>query len=200
MAKQSKHVRFQVAHKAAQIIAEEGISDYAFAKRKASKFFGLLDGDGLPSNDEINNAIKEYQAIFIDSEHEVRLQKLRIEALSLMKKLHAFNPHLTGSVLDGTANRYPIIHIHLYSDSMKEIEFFLLNHNIKYETRDSRPYKKDSEQISKLMPILTIEGTMGPIELIIHQSENLKPKKQKVSILGLEALIKTTSIDSKTTY
>ena len=38
MARQSKHIRFQVAHKAAQMMAEEGISDYAFAKRKAAKF------------------------------------------------------------------------------------------------------------------------------------------------------------------
>ena len=65
MARQSKHIRFQVAHKAAQMMAEEGISDYAFAKRKAAKFFGLDDGDALPSNDEINDAIKEHQAIFL---------------------------------------------------------------------------------------------------------------------------------------
>ena len=44
MARQSKHIRFQVAHKAAQMMAEEGISDYAFAKRKAAKFFGLMMG------------------------------------------------------------------------------------------------------------------------------------------------------------
>ena len=111
MARQSKHIRFQVAHKAAQMMAEEGISDYAFAKRKAAKFFGLMDGEALPSNDEINDAIKEHQAIFFDEEHEARLKVLRLEALSLMKKLKAFNPHLTGPALDGTAGRYPTIHI-----------------------------------------------------------------------------------------
>jgi hypothetical protein len=64
MARQSKYIRLQVAHKAAQIMAEEGISDYAFAKRKAAKFFGLIEGNMLPSNNEINEAIKEHQAIF----------------------------------------------------------------------------------------------------------------------------------------
>ena len=126
MARQSKHIRFQVAHKAAQMMAEEGISDYAFAKRKAAKFFGLMDGDALPSNDEINDAIKEHQAIFFDEEHEERLKVLRLEALSLMKRLSAFNPHLTGGALDGTAGRYPTLHIQLYADSMKEVEFFYL--------------------------------------------------------------------------
>ena len=125
MARQSKHIRFQVAHKAAQMMAEEGISDYAFAKRKAAKFFGLMDGGALPSNEEINDAIKEHQAIFFDEEHEERLKVLRLEALSLMKKLSAFNPHLTGSALDGTAGRYPTLHIQLYADSMKALNFFM---------------------------------------------------------------------------
>ena len=189
MARQSKHIRFQVAHKAAQMMAEEGISDYAFAKRKAAKFFGLMDGDALPSNDEINDAIKEHQAIFFDEEHEMRLKILRVEALSLMKKLSAFNPHLTGGALDGTAGRYPTIHIQLYADSMKEVEFFLLGHNITYETRDRKSRTKDPMQDKKIIPVLTLEGSMGPIELLIYHIDDLKINKLKASIEETERLI-----------
>ena len=191
MARQSKHIRFQVAHKAAQMMAEEGISDYAFAKRKAAKFFGLMDGEALPSNDEINDAIKEHQAIFFDEEHEARLKELRLEALSLMKKLSAFNPHLTGPALDGTAGRYPTIHIQLYADSMKEVEFFLLNHNIAYETRDRKSNTKDSMQDKKVIPVLTLEGSVGPIELLIYHIDDLKINKLKASIEETERLITT---------
>ena len=191
MARQSKHIRFQVAHKAAQMMAEEGISDYAFAKRKAAKFFGLMDGEALPSNDEINDAIKEHQAIFFDEEHEARLKVLRLEALSLMKKLSDFNPHLTGPVLDGTAGRYPTIHIQLYADSMKEVEFFLLNHNIAYETRDRKYHTKDPMQDKKIIPVLTLEGSMGPIELLIYHIDDLKTNKLKASIEETERLITT---------
>lgn len=190
MARQSKHLRFQVAHKAAQMMAEEGISDYAFAKRKAAKFFGLDDGDALPSNDEINDAIKEHQAIYFDEEHEARLKVLRLEALSLMKKLIAFNPHLTGSALDGTAGRYPTLHIQLYADSMKEVEFFLLNHNIAYETRDRKSRTKDPMQDKKKIPILTLEGSMGPIELFINHKDDLKLIKLKASINEIQNLLK----------
>ena len=190
MARQSKHIRFQVAHKAAQMMAEEGISDYAFAKRKAAKFFGLMDGDALPSNDEINDAIKEHQAIFFDEEHEASLRILRLEALSLMKKLNAFNPHLTGAVLDGTAGRYPTIHIQIYADSMKEVEFFLLNHNIVYETRDRKSRTKDPMQDKKIIPVLTLEGSMGPIELLIYHVDDLKINKVKASIEETEILLK----------
>ena len=189
MARQSKHIRFQVAHKAAQMMAEEGISDYAFAKRKAAKFFGLMDGDALPSNDEINDAIKEHQAIFFDEEHEQRLKELRLEALDLMKKLNAFNPHLTGGVLDGTASRYPTIHIQIYADSMKEVEFFLLNHNIIYQTRDRKSRTKDPMQDKKITPVLTLEGSLGPIELLIYHVDDLKINKSKASINETQELI-----------
>ena len=189
MARQSKHIRFKVAHKAAQMMAEEGISDYAFAKRKAAKFFGLMDGDALPSNDEINDAIKEHQAIFFDEEHEAGLKILRLEALSLMEKLNAFNPHLTGGVLDGTAGRYPIIHIQIYADSMKEVEFFLLNHNIAYETRDRKSRTKDPMQDKKIIPVLTLEGSMGPIELLIYHVDDLKINKPKGSIIEIKNII-----------
>jgi len=190
MARQTKHIRFQVAHKAAQMMAEEGISDYAFAKRKAAKFFGLMDGDALPSNDEINDAIKEHQAIFFDEEHEASLKILRLEALSLMKKLNAFNPHLTGGVLDGTAGRYPTIHIQIYADSMKEVEFFLLNHNIAYETRNRKSRTKDPMQDKKIIPVFTLEGSMGPIELLIYHVDDLKLNKYNASIQKLEGMIK----------
>ena len=190
MARQSKHIRFQVAHKAAQMMAEEGISDYAFAKKKAAKFFGLMDGEALPSNDEINDAIKEHQAIFFDEEHEARLKILRLEALSLMKQLNAFNPHLTGSALDGTAGRYPTIQIQLYADSMKEVEFFLLNHNMNYETRDRKSRTKDPMQDKKIIPVLTLEGSMGPIELLIFHTDDLKINKSKASIEETEILLK----------
>ena len=190
MARQSKHLRFQVAHKAAQMMAEEGINDYAFAKRKAAKFFGLQDGDALPSNDEINDAIKEHQAIYFDEEHEARLKVLRLEALSLMKKLIAFNPHLTGAALDGTAGRYPTLHIQLYADSMKEVEFFLLNHNIVYKTHDRKSRTKDPMQDKKMIPVLTLEGSMGPIELLIYHVDDLKINKSKASIEETEALLK----------
>ncbi len=193
MARQSKHLRFQVARKAAQMMAEEGISDYAFAKRKAAKFFGLNDRDTLPSNDEINDAIKEHQAIYFDEEDEKRLKGLRLEALDLMKKLSTFNPHLTGSTLDGTAGRYPILRIQLYADSMKEVEFFLLNHNIAYKTYDRKSRTKDPMQNKKNIPVLELEGLMGPIELLIYHIDDLKINKPKGSIIKIKSIFNQVS-------
>lgn len=193
MSRKAKHIRQQVAIKAAELIIEEGINDYAFAKRKAAKFFGHMEENALPSNNEIKVAIKEHQAIFFDKEHEVRLRALRLEALNLMKKLSAFNPYLTGDILDGNINRHPTLHIHLYTDSMKEVEFFLLNHNIKYETSDQKLYAKDSMQIKKLTPVLTFEGSLGPIKLLIFQLNDIKKNSLQANLKQIKDLMNKES-------
>jgi hypothetical protein len=74
---------------------------------------------------------------------------------------------------------------------MKEVEFFLLNHNIIYETRDRKSRTKDPMQDKKIIPVLTLEGSIGPIELLIYHIDNLKINKIKASIDDLEKIIKT---------
>jgi hypothetical protein len=106
-----------------------------------------------------------------------------------MKKLSAFNPHLTGGALDGTAGRYPTLHIQLYADSMKEVEFFLLNHNIVYKTRDRKSRTKDPMQDRKMIPVLTLEGSIGPIELLIYHIDDLKINKPKGATIEIENII-----------
>ena len=81
------------------------------------------------------------------------------------------------------------LHIQLYADSMKEVEFFLLNHNIAYETRDRKSRTKDPMQDKKMIPILTLEGSMGPIELFIYHIDDLKINKTKASIEETEKLL-----------
>jgi hypothetical protein len=72
---------------------------------------------------------------------------------------------------------------------MKEVEFFLLNHNIAYETRDRKSNTKDPVQDKKVIPVLTLEGSMGPIELLIYHIDDLKINKSKASIGDIEDLL-----------
>ena len=72
---------------------------------------------------------------------------------------------------------------------MKEIEFFLLNNNIAYETRDRKSRTKDPLQDKKIIPVLTLEGSMGPIELLIYHIDDLKLNKSKASIEETEKLL-----------
>ena len=63
-------LRQLIAQKAARMMAEEGISDYAFAKKKAGRQLGIVEMDCLPTNAEIEEEIKLY-APFLDRQIQI---------------------------------------------------------------------------------------------------------------------------------
>lgn len=132
----SDQLRQTIAGAAARLMAEGGISDYGSAKRKAARQLGAGHGDSLPSNTEVEAALRDYQAIFQDEEQHERIRDLRMMALEVMGLLTDFRPCLTGPVLDGTAGRYAPIEIDLFADSSKDVEIFLLSKGISYASDD----------------------------------------------------------------
>lgn len=184
MARQSKHSRLQVAHKAAQIMAEEGINDYAFAKHKAAKYFGFTEKKelALPSNDEINLAIKEYQKIFLDPLSQENLSLLRLEALKIMEDLNRFNPYLISFIDENTSYPTTKTLIHLYTDNTKELELFLLNKSINYKSSHKKYYYS-----------INLEGMYGEIILNIFSENYQHSKLKKISIKNLKKLLNQTS-------
>ena len=86
----TKNIRLSIANKAAEIIMEEGITDYQYAKKKAVRYLDLDTVDLLPSNDEIDKALLDYRLIF-KAELDIELIKtIKTEALRIkrFKKLH----------------------------------------------------------------------------------------------------------------
>ena len=170
-----------VASRAAEIIMEEGVTDYLFAKRKAAKSLGLLTNDNLPSNHEIDNALKEYQNIFqeqVDSETIVKIKK---EALNIMTLFKDFNPHLTGQLLEGLIPKFPKIQINLFTDNLKEVEYILLNKNIAFDIKDKLYQEKLSKKKStKTIPAFILEGLWFPIELKVYFENDIRSKKNNL--------------------
>jgi hypothetical protein len=146
-------MRGRIAHLAARMIAEDGISDYGLAKRKAARQVGAPDSRNLPTNLEIEDALRAYQALYQADEHPERLQRLRLLALEMMRLLEPFDPHLTGPVLSGSAGRHAEIHLHLYTDDVKDLELFLLNRQVPFRTRETRVW---SGGVSALVPTFQI--------------------------------------------
>ena len=60
----SKNIKLSVANLAAQLIMEEGIKDYLYAKKKAAKSLGINENANLPTNSQIDKAIDEFNKIF----------------------------------------------------------------------------------------------------------------------------------------
>jgi hypothetical protein len=151
-------MRGRIAHLAARMIAVDGISDYGLAKRKAARQAGAPDSRNLPTNLEIEDALRAYQALYQANEHPERLLRLRQLALELMRLLEPFNPHLTGPVLSGSAGRHAEIHLHLYTDDVKELEVFLLNREIPFRARETRVWSGDVSAVVPSFQISTREA------------------------------------------
>lgn len=168
---QRRQMRELIAQAAARMIAEDGIQDYALAKRKAARQLGAADTHSLPSNGEVQQALRLHQGLYQKDEQPRRLQQLRTEALATMRMLERFNPCLTGPVLTGTATRHSDISLQLFTDSAKEVELFLLNRNTPYETGETR-YKLNDETVS--VPTFTLRGETGAVRLTVFSSEDFR--------------------------
>ena len=151
-----QHMRARIAAVAARIMAEDGIQDFATAKRKAARQLGAGDTQSLPNNEEVEAELRVYQSLYQGEEQRERLRYLRTQALAAMEQLAQFNPYLTGSVLKGTAGRYADIDLQVYADSDKELEIFLLNRNIPFETSELRHYSGDQGMVKNISAVLLL--------------------------------------------
>ena len=182
---QIKQARIIVANRAAEIIMEEGITDYQFAKRKAAKYLDYQSSDFLPSNDEIDSALKEYQKIYRADIDVSLIDKIKSEAIRVMELFKNFNPHLVGQLIDGLIPKYPVLQINLYTDNMKEIEYLLLNNKIEFDLKDKNISEKRTKKKSlRSIPIVKIEGSHFPIELKILDENDFKLKKNNLNLIN----------------
>ncbi|KND56254.1 putative nucleotidyltransferase [Candidatus Paraburkholderia kirkii] len=135
-------VREEIAIAAARMIAEDGL-DYSTAKRKAARQVvgeAKIGGKFLPDNDQIEEEIREYQAIFQSDSQPAVLRRMRETALDWMERLKPFDPYLTGAVLNGTAGEHSDIHLQCFCDNPKEVVIYLLNANVQYDVSETRHF------------------------------------------------------------
>jgi hypothetical protein len=158
-------MREQLAHQAAKLMAEDGITDYAFAKRKAARQLGAADTQHLPSNQEVDDALHSYRALYQRDSHPGILYQLREEALKAMRLLAEFHPYLTGSVLNGTAGEHSDINLMLFSDDTKAVLLFLLKSKIDFEDGS---WKVRVGGHDETVPSYTLTSESGiPIHIIV---------------------------------
>jgi hypothetical protein len=157
-------MRARIAAAAARLMAEDGIDDFALAKRKAARQLGAGDTQALPRNDEIEAELRAYRALYQADEHPEILRELREIALEAMRALEQFNPYLTGPVLAGTAGPHSEIDLQLFPDSAKEVEIFLLDRGVAFSTHEGRRFSGDRARAVSLIS-LTWDGV--PVRLSI---------------------------------
>jgi hypothetical protein len=171
--------RARIAAAAARLMAEDGIDDFALAKRKAAKQLGALESQSLPGNDEIEAELRAYLALYQADEHPQRLAELRQIAFDAMRTLEHFSPYLTGAVLKGIPGPYAEIELQLFPDSVKEVEIFLLDRNIPYATHESRRYAGDRPHS---VSVLALAWQGVPLRLSIFD-----PRDERIALKTSQA-------------
>lgn len=166
-------LRAEIAAAAARLIAEDGL-DYNTAKRKAAKQIlgnNKVRGDILPDNAQLEDEVRNYNALFFGDTQPIRLLHLRKIALALMQELADYKPYLTGAILNGTAGEHSDIHLHLFVDSPKDVEIFLLNKDVSFEVSENEHPVSRKDPIEVLSFMWRREGvhlTLYPTEDIRH--------------------------------
>jgi len=162
--------RLRVAQVAARLMAEDGIDDFAAAKRKAARQVGMADMRQLPSNAEIEAALRTHQTLYGGSEHDARIRELRAKALRVMRDLERFNPYLTGSVLSGTAGKYAHIDLLLFTENEKAVELYLMQRG-SYRAVQRRLWVGESARTAQTF---TVDDDGTEIELLVLALDDLR--------------------------
>ncbi len=158
-------LRILLTQECARLMAEEGLTDFRSAKRKAAQRLAVTDQRLLPDNREIEQALLDYQRLFQADRQPQRLQNLREAALEAMRFLANFRPRLVGSVLSGAAGPDTAIQLHLFADTPEDVALFLMNQRIPFETGERRLKLSNGEPIT--LPVFRFSAGDHDLDLTV---------------------------------
>ena len=174
----SSELRHRLAQEAARLMYEEEVKQYFTAKRLAAK--RLLGHGGhqklryrpqdLPSNGEIKDALLELVRFQEGDLNQQRLFAMRVIALETMRDLNPFQPRLIGSVSTGHVRKGSDIDLHVFTNSLEELEHYLYYLGWRFETK--RVTIKVASQFQDYTHILY--ERVFPIELSIYPPEEIR--------------------------
>jgi len=151
--------RARIAQVTARLIAEHGFTDWAAARRKACRELDVSESGDLPANEEIEQALREYNTLFQPEAQAGTLRQQRLEALRWMERLEAWRPVLTGAVAAGWATEHSLLSIELEADDPKEVEMALINAGVSYGVGQGRGDHAPAQ--------LRVESPVGELRLTV---------------------------------
>jgi hypothetical protein len=166
-------LKSEIAATAARMVVEEGL-EYGPAKRRAVKQLGAPGRSELPSNDDVEDAVREYIALFCADTQPLELLALRKLALTWMERLAEFRPFLTGAVWHGTATRLSDIYIQLFCDDSKSAEIALIDHQIDYEPRTVQGFQGEPVEALSLSSLSRELGETIGVHLMVYDHDDLR--------------------------
>lgn len=166
-------LRYLLAQETARILAEEGVRDFRFAKRKAAERLGFDQRNlHLPTNLEVEQALGAHQRLFRADSQAAHVRELREIAREAMRMLNGFDARLVGSVLAGTASDHAIVYLHVFSDVPEQLAIFLMEKHIPYEISARKLKSGDGAQ--RQYPVYRFVAGNTPIELTVFSVDGIR--------------------------
>ena len=164
-----------VAATAARLVVEEGM-EYGPAKRKAA---GLLGGArvraaALPGNDQLEDAVRQYIALFCAETQPAELASLRRVALQWMERLAPLRPYLTGAVWRGTATRLNPVRLQLFCDDPKAAEIALLDLGLPYDVATTPGPRGQPVDVLRVLAPSAALGERVAVHLTVLDHDDLR--------------------------
>ena len=163
----------EIAATAARLAVEEGL-EYGPAKRRAVRQLGLGARTALPDNDAIEEAVREYIALFCADTQPAELAALRKLALVWMERLAQFRPYLGGAVWHGTATRLSDIYIQLFCDDPKSAEIALIEKNVNYQAQTVTGFHGETVDALSISSMSDDLGENIGVHLLIYDHDDLR--------------------------
>lgn len=190
--RRDSNLRRQIAYIAARMMAEDGVGDFAAAKWKAARQAGLEDAKLLPDNQEIEDALREYQGLYQSDDQPAQLRRLREVAVKVMRDFAEFRPVLVGSVLSGTAGQHSDVNLQLFTDDPKALTLFLLNRRYRFEEGSRR--MRRGEQMDEVPRYrMEVDGIAVTLTVLDLDDERVVPARaeapQRARLAEVEALL-----------
>lgn len=171
-ARKLQQLRRDVAEEAARIMATEAQRNYRAAKQKAAARVGVSSRLALPSNREVEAALRAYQGFYGGDQHDRTLASLRETAIKVMLSLEPYDPRLVGPVLDGTADRYSRISVHLFCDPPDAVAMDLTERGIGYHQEERKIRWHDGGH--RRVQMLVTEADGSTVELALFTRKDLR--------------------------
>ena len=163
----------EIAQAAAALVVDEGL-EYGLAKRRALKQLGLPARTALPSNEQVEDAVREHLALFCADTQPLELQALRRLALLWMERLAQFRPYVGGAVWRGTATRLTDVYLQLFCDDSKSAEIALIDKGVDYEVQTvTGLHGQPVEALSLGSPRPELDLIVG-VHLLIYDLDDLR--------------------------
>ena len=172
----AQEIAAEIATSAARLVVDEGM-EYAAAKRKAARDFGARAE--LPSNEQLEDAVREHIDIFCADTQPTELHALREVALLWMQRLANYRPHLSGAAWRGTATRLSSVHLDLYCDDPKAAEITLINAGVNYDVGSLNRSGREPLCVLTVSSKSAALGEPVTVHLMLHDADDqrgaLKP-------------------------